>query len=642
VSSLSAYGFIISILTISTIVWFLRIEFESRSVRLLASLIAVSVQILIEVFLTFDRSPLRLSHVPYLHFVILVGVAISAREGITKTYNNSKSFTLLRKNSWKREYLGTLLKTYWFFIAFVIAFLSGIYPALLGGPSTVDERAYHWPQILGIVQNNGFTSFDSSLPWTYTYPLGKAMFSAFTWPFIQTDLAFRSVQILFALIATISIYIIGKHFSRNVGIISSLVLAASPVFAVTLRMSSDDLGYGSLVLAAAAFLCSANISKSTILSRKLFLFGLLSVALSGQFKFPVVSIILASPLILLYLIRQKSSYKNILIYSTLSLTSFGIGTVFAIRNFFEFRNPFYPMTVKIGNRSIFEGPLVAINNQSIQPSTTFSIDEPYRLLKIWHATFFDFFQVPNEDSLGSYNYVVGLLLIATFVFGLTKFISLSLTFKLLLISNLTVALIIPGVFHPRYGFFVIAVFVIFSINAFSAVIEEPKPAIFLGFAILMGLAPILIQNVNSRGWINSQSSGDMYNNGQSYVDRNIDLTPDGTVLPSKLVAWIQENVTEKKLVCYSAATNYPSAFWNLDRTSQVRYSPISESDRYPNSNNSLKIYENKEISTWLKRNIKCDYIVTYGSQDIEQLSKDNWQKVISEDSRNIWILGRRN
>jgi hypothetical protein len=213
---------------------------------------------------------------------------------------------------------------------------------------------------------------------------------------------------------------------------------------------------------------------------------------------------------------------------------------------------------------------------------------------------------------------------------------------LLLISNLTVALIIPGVFHPRYGFFVIAVFVIFSINAFSSVIEKPKLAIFLGFAILMGLAPIHIQNVNSRSWINSQSSGDMYHNGQSYVDRNIDLTTDGTVLPSKLVAWIQKNVAEKTSVCYSAATNYPSAFWNLERTSSVRYSPILQSDRYPNSNNSLKIYVNKEISSWLRRNIKCDYIVTYGSQDIERLSKENWQKVISEDSRNIWILGRKN
>jgi hypothetical protein len=291
---------------------------------------------------------------------------------------------------------------------------------------------------------------------------------------------------------------------------------------------------------------------------------------------------------------------------------------------------------------IFEGPLIAINNQSIQPSTTFSIDEPYRLLKIWHATFFDFFQVPNEDSLGAYNYLVGLLLIATFVFGLTKFFSLNLTYKLLLISNLTVAVMVPGVFHPRYGFFVVAILIIFSLNALSSFISKPKNAMLLSAALLLGLAPTYLHNVNAQKWISSQSGGDLYHNGQSYIDRQIDLSSDGTVLPANLVRWIQENVTEKKLVCYSAATNYPSAFWNLERTSQVRYSPILQSDRYPNSNNSLKTYMNEEISAWLERNVKCDYIVTYGSQDVERASLEKWQKVISEGSQNIWILERRN
>ena len=640
-SSLSAYSIIISTLFISSFVWYLRIEIESRSIRLLASLIALSTQILLEVYLTFDHSPLRLSHLPFIHFIILAGIAISAQDGIKKVYRDRNSFKLLHRSNWTNVYSRYLFKTYWFFIPFLTALLIGVYPALLGGPSTVDERAYHWPQILGIVQNNGFSKFDSSLPWTYTYPLGKASLSAFSWPFVQTDLAFRAIQLLFALIAILSIYIIGKYLSRSVGIISALVITASPVFSVMLRMSSDDLGYGSFVLAATALLVQANISDSKHLRQKLFCYGLICVSLSGQFKFPVVSIILTTPLIIRFIFSHKQVFRTYLIYFGMTFIAFSLGLVYSIRNYFEYRNPFYPMTVEIGKRTIFNGPLISINNETIRPSTTFSIEEPFRLLKIWHATFFDIFQLPNEDSLGSYNYLVGILLLATFMYGLTKLGSLNAVYKLLLFSNLLVALAIPGVFHPRYGFFVVAIFVIFSLNAISTIISRPKEFTFLILATLIGLAPIYRSDISSKNWISSQSGGDLYKNGQSYIDRQIDLTSDGTVLPAKLVKWIQETVTEKELVCYSAATNYPSAYWNLDRTSFVRYSPVLQLERYPNANNNDLNYKNKDVRAWFSRNVNCDYLVTYAFQDIEELSKKDWQKSKSDETRNIWILERR-
>lgn len=640
-SSLSAYAIIISTLLISSFVWYLRIEIESRSIRLLASLIALSTQILLEVYLTFDQSPLKLTHIPLLHLIILTGIAISARDKIKNIYKDRNTFKLLRKSNWTKEYRRYFFRTYWFFIPFITAILIGVYPALLGGPSTVDERAYHWPQILGIVQNNGFSSFDASSPWTYSYPLGKASFSAFSWPFVQTDLAFRAIQILFALIAILSIYSIGKHFSRNVGIISALVLTTSPVFSVMLRMSSDDLGYGSFVLAATALLVQANMSDSKELRQKLFCYGLVCISLSGQFKFPVVSIILTSPLIIKYIFSRQQAFTTYLSNSGMTFLSFALGLAYSIRNYFEYQNPFYPMTVEIGNRSIFKGPLISINNDTIRPSTTFSIEEPFRLLKIWHATFFDFFQPPNEDSLGSYNYLVGILLIATFIYGLTKLTALNGVYKLLLFSNLLVVLAIPGVFHPRYGFFVIAILIIFSLNAISSIISRPKEAVLFSFAVLIGLTPIYRFDIDAKNWISSQSGGDLYNNGQSYIDRQIDLAADGTVLPANLVKWIQENVKEKELVCYSAATNYPSAYWNLDRTSFVRYSPVLQSDRYPNSNNYLANYKNTEIGDWLSRNMNCDYLVTYAFQKAIEVPEKNWQKVISEDAQNIWILERR-
>ena len=154
----------------------------------------VSTQVLVEVYLTFDGSPLRLNHVPMLHLLVLVTVYLSSRANLKKIKTILKSQLPIKRKSLTTSDLRSFFGQYWFLPPFILSIFVGVYPALLGGPSTVDERAYHWPQILGIVQNNGFTTFDSSLPWTYTYPLGKAVSSAFTWPFVQTDWRIFSIN----------------------------------------------------------------------------------------------------------------------------------------------------------------------------------------------------------------------------------------------------------------------------------------------------------------------------------------------------------------------------------------------------------------------------------------------------------------
>jgi len=537
--------------------------------------------------------------------------------------------------------LRKLLGKYWFLPPFVFSIGVGIYPALLGGPSTVDERAYHWPQILGIVQNNGFTTFDSSLPWTYTYPFGKAVSSAFTWPFVHTDLAFRSVQILFAIIALLSIYIIGRNFTHLTGVFSALILASSPVFSVMLRMASDDLAYGALVLASLALISEACTEKIPDYKKKLYFFGLLSFALSGQFKFPVVSTLLILPLALRYIFTTKDLkvkvVKDISLLALASATSF----IYAFRNILNYNNPFYPMTVQIGHLHLFKGPLISINNETIRPSTTFGIDEPFRMLKIWHATFFDFFQVPNEDSLGSYNFIVGTLLIATFFFALSKFNAFNTTFKIIICSSLFLALMMPGIFLPRYGFFVIFILVIFSLSVITPILSNNRFIAICTCLVLVGLTPILMQNHEAKKWIQSQATeGNIYKNGQSFIDRRIDLASDGTVLPASSVKWIQDNVSYKELVCYAAATNYPSSYWNLQRTSIVRYMPISQSDRYPNSNNQDKFYSQSQLKSWLKNVETCDYLVTYNSiGDLNKLSIE-WKKNESGSSSGISMYRR--
>jgi hypothetical protein len=641
VRSTNAFLVIGLVLSFSSLIWYTRIKFESKSLKLLVALMLVSTQILLEVYLTFDGSPLRLNQVPILHLLVLAIVYLSSRKNIKMISAFFKSPLSMKRKSLTTSDLRSLFGQFWFLPPFAFSICAGIYPALLGGPSTVDERAYHWPQILGIVQNNGFTTFDSSLPWTYTYPLGKAVSSAFTWPFVQTDLAFRSVQIMFGTIALLSIYILGRNFSHLIGVFSALILAASPVFSVMLRMTSDDLAYGAFALASVALLSEACSEKNARYREKLYIFGLLSLALSGQFKFPVVSTLLMLPLALRYIFLTKNSKKDTVMNITLLAVAGAASFIYSLRNFINYNNPFYPMTVQIGDLQLFSGPLISINNETIRPSTTFNIEEPFRLLKIWHATFFDFFQVPNEDSLGSYNFVIGILLIAAFIYTLTQFNALNTTFKIVICSSSFLALVMPGIFHPRYGFFIIFILVVLSMNSLLPIFSNNKIIAIFTCLVLVGLTPILLQNNEAKKWIYSQSGdGDAFKNGQSFIDRKIDLATDGTVLPAIMVEWIQANVSRGERVCYSAATNYPSLYWNLERTSNVKYLPIREMDRYPNSNNNTVIYSKKEFTDWLVRSRTCDYLIAYGIQPELRVLFSDWERVVEDPAKNIWMMKR--
>jgi hypothetical protein len=636
VVSIIAFVVIALVLTFSTLIWYSRITFNSKSLRLLAAAVLVSAQILLEVYLTFDASPLRLSHIPILHLFVLAVVYLSSRESLNRVRGQLRFSRLTKIKVWSSVDLRNLLSRYWFLPPFVFSIGVGIYPALLGGPSTVDERAYHWPQILGIVQNNGFTTFDSSLPWTYTYPLGKAVSSAFTWPFVQTDLAFRSIQILFGVIALLSVYILGRNFSHLTGVFVALILASSPVFSVMLRMSSDDLAYGAFILASLALISEASTGKTAQHKEKLYFLGLLSFALSGQFKFPVISTLLILPLALRYIFTTKNSKVNILKYITILTVAIVTSFIYAFRNLVNYSNPFYPMTVQIGDLNLFKGPLMSINNETIGASTTFSTTEPFRLLKIWHATFFDFFQVPNEDSLGSYNFIVGTLLIGAFFFALSQFKTFNTTFRIIMCSSLFLVLIMPGVFLPRYGFSIIIILAIFSVNVITPILSNTRRITIFACLVLLGLTPIVLQNNEARKWIQSQATnGNIYKNGQSFIDRRIDLASDGTVLPARSVRWIQGNVSYRQSVCYAAATNYPSSYWNLQRTSIVRYEPISESDRYPNSNNQNKLYGRDQIKSWLKKVDGCDYLVTYNALGNLSLLSSEWEIIKSGSSGTI-------
>lgn len=640
-NSVYAYLLILLILTGSIGVWYSRINLPSTSLRLLSTLIVVPTQVLIEIYLTFYKSPLRLSQIPIFHSVTLLIVYFSSRNNRTKVKALVKFPKSLKRKATPSLDLRNKIAQSTILFAFVLLIGIGLYPALLGGPSTVDERSYHWPQVLAIVQNNGFTSFDSSLPWTYAYPLGQAATSAFTWPFVHTDLAFRSVQLLFGIIALLSIYVLGLNFSRLTGIMSALILAASPIFSVMLRMLSDDLAYGAFALASVTFLIEACKDKSEVHRERLYLFGLLAFGLSGQFKYPVISTILILPLALRYVFISKQTKVNVIKnFSLMTLACFASYS-YAIRNYLLYKNPFFPLSVQIGGKHLFSGPEININNTTINPSTTINITAPFRLLKIWYATFFDFFQAPNEASLGSYNYIIGLLLIVTLFFAIIQIHKLSTSLKVILCSSLLIIFAVPGIFVPRYGFFVIFIVVVFSVNAFSPLLSSNKSITIFACLILLGISPILLQDYATKNWIYSQSGGqNVFKNGQSYIDRKINLASDGSVLPATMVDWIDSKVKRNDTVCYAAATNFPSFYWNKDRTSKVRYLPILKTDRYPNNNNRSETYSKQDIQLWLNEGKQCTYLISYDLQSQAGGLLVDWNTILHDPITHISILGR--
>lgn len=620
-----------AVIIASTAAWYMCLNQTSKVIRLLHAMIATSAQFMVEIYATVDPSPIKIHNIPYLHVIAILALLFLKRSTFKKNYRDRKS----EINPHDAENFGAKINFIFFRanIAQITCFLIGVatlvgfYPALLGGPSTVDERAYHWPQILGMIQADRFTSFDSSLPWTYAYPLGNASIAAFTWPWVGSDLAFRVPQILFGTIVLISLYILGSIRSKKVGILAALLISASPVFAVMLRMSSDDLGYGAFTLACVTLLLQASLKKDNE-SEKNFYFGILSMVLAGHFKYPLVNFIIALPLIAYNIIRIESDTKTLLKYRLAALFGFFTSSIYAIRNFVTYGNPFYPLEFKVLNFSIFKGPHPEINRQNLNPSTTFNINEPFGLPKTWAATFFDWFQVPNEDSLGSYNFLASSLIVGLVVFTLFKIKNMEKASQILYISVLVAIALFPVAFIPRYGFFLIGIILIFVLQTFQTQLEKSKIFLLLIFAGYLGITPILAQNTATKNWVYSQlEDKSPFINGQSAIEEKYSLSEDGGVPFANTVAWIKQNVKAKELLCYTAATRYPSLYWNNSRTSRVKFVPIDEMDRYPNNDNVTKTYTSDKLNDWISSNAECDYLVLYKNSILPTLNTEAFNMV---------------
>jgi hypothetical protein len=641
-NSIVASLFVGFVLIATVGIWFLCLSHVSKLTSLLNAMIAASAQIIIEVYLTILPSPFRLHNIPYIHALVLMCLVLLRLTTVKENVRKKNSETVPINSSLLNKEINFVFFTgklsYIFvFLASMLA-LVGFYPALLGGPSTVDERAYHWPQILGIVQSDKFSSFDSSLPWTYAYPLGKAASAAFTWPWVTSDLAFRVPQILFGSILILSVYVLGSIRSKKVGILAALLTLASPIFAVLLRMSSDDLGYGAFTLASICLLLKLSTTKNES-SEKNFYFAILSFIIAGQFKYPVVSFILVFPLIAFNIIKAQTHSKILIKYRFVSGIGILLSFIYPIRNFFIYGNPFYPMTVSLFGIPIFEGPLTEINIGTVRPSTTFNIEEPFRTIKILSATFFDWFQLPNEDSLGSYNFLTSLLVVSLFIFIFLNIRNIDTPNKILLASIILVLVVNPIAVLPRYGYFLVAIILVEALLTVRKFVEKP---IYFVSLILIGIAgffPILNQNSLTKNWIYSQlGTTNAFVNGQSIIEQRFNLAEDGGVPLANTVTWIKQNVKSKELLCYASATRYPSLYWNDARTSKVKFSPILESDRYPNHDNMVTIYSQKQLDAWIESNINCDYLVVYKTNNALLMNSTQFKLV--DIDKNLLILER--
>lgn len=616
-------------LIFTSMVWFQKIEIESRSTRFIAAQILTTSQILLEITLTFEKSPIKLNHIPILHFVVLAFIFSYSRKQQRSLIKNKKTSTLttISLNRF-RTFFVNLSPVYLSIPFFIFAFLIGILQGLFGGPSGVDERSYHWPQVLAIVQNNGIATFDSSLPWTYGYPLGKAQMAAFTWPFLKNDYAFRVPQLLYGLLMLVSIYSVGKYFSVKVGVIAALLLATSPVFMTQLRLLSDDLGYGAFTTAAVALLAKSISETDLNVRHKLYRYGILSIAISGNFKFPIISAILCVPLVIIFwhTNRVTNSNKSKSIY--FSLVALASCSFYPLKNLIRTGNPLFPMTVKVGKFEIFSGPYSTINNQTAGPSTTLDVSEPLRVLKLWFAVFFDFYQTPNEDSLGAYNYLFGMFLLVLFLFALSRFATYVLTYKLILGTCLLTISFLPAIFLPRYSFYIIGMLGTFALAFLPMEKVNQKQLVLIFLLISLSILPQLHSSIQDKNWIKSQLAGkELFRNGQASVEETFSLSTNGETLPHQYVKWVHQNVKSNELVCYAASVNYPSLFWNLDRSSKVRYAPILDSDRHPNSNNPDRKYSKHQLSVWVDRNRDCNYMFAYESMLSSWVVLENWKEI---------------
>ena len=105
-NSVLAAGLISLLFLVTVAIWILKLRINPLSVRFLAALICTFGQVIFEVSLTFPASPLELSDIPTLHFIVLAGIALSS----SNSRRSIKSISLVKFQSFRQFTRTDLLK----------------------------------------------------------------------------------------------------------------------------------------------------------------------------------------------------------------------------------------------------------------------------------------------------------------------------------------------------------------------------------------------------------------------------------------------------------------------------------------------------------------------------------------------------
>lgn len=610
------------VFAISIIPYFICLPIFNKIDRFIVSSLLVQTQIIIEVFLT-NLNIFNLQHIFLVHFSILITIILFKRKKRkSKKILNLKKIIRIPK-----------LVDIYIFISILLSWISGMF----GGPLSVDERAYHWPQALAIIQENKFVTFNSALPWSFSYPLGLPSINAFSFILTGNDLAFHlnsTISLLLMLLCLKQLAI--QVTNTQIGTLILGGIALSPILILVSHFSTNDIQYGSCIIASIYFLYQYSRIKQN--SRPYLYASLLAFSMSGQFKFPILSSAVYLPILFLSIVKLEKNKKNIQTFIIIFL-SILITFIYPIRNLLKFQNPLYPMTVKVSKLTLFDGPMPNLTNSAINAHSNFDLRNA-SIFKLWLASLFDAKQSLSEDSLGSIHLFLGvilLILITVNLFLILKRRNRNMFFFWFLF----ILLIFPGLWLPRYGFAVLFLTILLG----SASLKYIKINRILYFVLNLVIFSYVYIDVGQLyrdyQWINSQRENvPIWNYPSGKLDEKFPFGDSLNYVQPNQVKFIRKTVGKNEIFCYNSATNYSSLYWNVERSNKVIYLPVDNSQNYPNNNQPSYRFSQSAIKKWSETLDKCTYFLTNNDAKIEKILISKKFIVTSAKSENTKIFSK--
>lgn len=445
-------------------------------------------------------------------------------------------------------------------------------------PITTDELAYHVPQAIGIFQEGKMEVFSAPPVWIETYPKGIAILNSWTMLFTGGDHLFELMQGLYGLQFIFGTILLARRIGADKvpSLIAMFSVIAMPIFALTVQISSADLGYHAAIICSIAFL-SPRHSPGERTHQDL----MLSIVFLSQAIFckpPFFALIyfsLASGYFFLCRVRFSQVPKFFVFFAKkplwilLLIIAVGAPSFLYVKNWIITGNPVFPLSVSIGSIKIWNGPLGSIEDAAFYFST---FGEPRKMswLQRWIAVFADWYQPLNENSFGGmgpiFLVIAGPLAIA---WALSQIRSIWGATVILL---LFIVLFIPAAFVPRYVLAWYGVILASAAAALSQINIKLQSGIRFLSMIIITTTLYIPANFIYRGyqyfnWI-ANSKSVFVDRGNSRIEKE---EIDPFLYPShKMINIIRTQIKAGQVLGYSVRV-HASLLWNKDFSNVVRY-----------------------------------------------------------------------